>query len=53
MLPFAENPPDVNKSQNADCRQKSFFVGYMPILPFNTNDKTMSNMAKPCHFGLK
>ena len=53
LLLFVENPPDANKSQDADCRQKLFFVGYMPILPFNSNDKTMSNMAKPCHFGLK
>jgi len=53
MLPFVENPPDANKSQDVDGRQKLFFVGYMPILSFNSNDKTMSNMAKPCHFGLK
>jgi len=50
---YVEPPSDANKSQDADCRQKLFFVGYMPILPFNSNDKTMSNMAKPCHFGLK
>jgi hypothetical protein len=45
-LIFVKPPPDAKKSQDTDYRQKLFFVGYMLILSFNSNDKTMSFWTK-------